>query len=85
MSALAGVWFVGVVSGGLYCGTAMAFTVATMIFELLGFVGHAGLKFSALPMVTVLSCIGISVEFVGHISSSFSCAKGNGNDRIRYE
>lgn len=42
---------------------------------------------SALPMVTILSAIGISVEFVGHIANCFSVGPGgpaNGNSRIRH-
>jgi hypothetical protein len=79
-----GAWVVGVAASGFYCGTMMTLAIITMIFELLGFLGLAGLKMSALPMVTVLSCIGISVEFVGHICSSFSADGGSGNDRIKH-
>ena len=84
--ALLGVWAVGCVFSGVYCGTVMMFMIATMIFELLGFLGLAGVKMSALPMVTVLSCIGISMEFVGHIAASFSSEEGgsSGNDRIAH-
>ena len=76
--AIAGVWVVGVAVAGVYCGTVMALVIAAMMFELVGFIGLAGIKMSALPVVTVLSCIGISVEFVGHVASSFSAAAGSG-------
>ena len=63
--------------------------VATMIFELYGLLGLCGVKMSALPMVTILSGIGVSVEFVGHVANCFAVGppKGEsraGKDRVRH-
>ena len=78
---------VSLFSRNLTVGFGTSFVVATTMFELVGLLGLAGIKMSALPVVTILSCIGIIVEFVGHIANSFAVgpegvAWATGEDRM---
>ena len=60
---------VSMFSRNLTVGISTSIVVATTMFELVGLLGLGGIKMSALPVVTMLSCIGIIVEFVGHIAN----------------
>jgi len=60
---------VTIFSQSLTVGVVTTLVVGSTIVELIGLLGVTGIKISALPMVTILSCIGIIVEFVGHIAN----------------
>ena len=59
-------------TGSVVHAGLMTWIIVIMITELIGVMGWLGMKVSALPMVTTLSCIGVSVEFVGHVTRSFA-------------
>ncbi|GMH94937.1 hypothetical protein TrVE_jg8245 [Triparma verrucosa] len=87
LGSVAAVCVVCCLLSGVVAGVTTALVVATMLFELYGLLGLFGIKMSALPMVTILSAIGISVEFVGHVANCFSVGPGgpaDGDSRIRH-
>ena len=58
--------------------------VAMILLEVFGFMGLVGIKFSAVPAVSLLMSIGISVEFVAHFVLTFLMEfDGDKNARVR--
>lgn len=45
--------------------------------ELLGFMGWAGVKLSAVPAVILVAAIGLGVEFTVHITFAYITSCGN--------
>lgn len=55
-----------------------------MVVELAGFMGMMGLKLNPVSSVTLITAVGIGVEFTVHISLSFLTALGTRNERMRH-
>lgn len=54
------------------------------VIEIFGMLGAAGIKFSAIPAVSLLMSIGISVEFAAHLTLAFHIEiHGSRNERVR--
>jgi hypothetical protein len=65
-----------------------ALIVVSVIFctviEIFGMLGAAGIKFSAIPAVSILMSIGISVEFAAHLTLAFHIElHGSRDERVR--
>jgi predicted RND superfamily exporter protein len=58
--------------------------ISMIILECFGIMGMLDIKFSAIPAVSLLMSVGISVEFVAHFVLTFLMEfDGNQNDRVR--
>ncbi|KHJ48442.1 patched family protein [Trichuris suis] len=57
--------------------------VATMAFELAGLMGLYGLKLNPVSVVTLITAVGIGVEFTVHMLLSFLTSMGNRSERMR--
>ncbi|KRZ03809.1 Protein patched -like protein 1 [Trichinella zimbabwensis] len=57
--------------------------VDLMVFELAGFMGMIGLKMNPVSAVTLITAVGIGVEFTVHMSLSFLTALGSRDQRVR--
>ncbi|XP_003371998.1 protein patched protein [Trichinella spiralis] len=57
--------------------------VDLMVFELAGFMGMIGLKMNPVSAVTLITAVGIGVEFTVHMSLSFLTALGNRDQRVQ--
>ncbi|XP_039274094.2 protein patched homolog 1-like [Styela clava] len=55
----------------------------TITTELLGFMGIAGIKLSAVPAVILVAAIGLGVEFTVHITLAFITSCGSREDRSK--
>lgn len=53
-----------------------------MVVELAGFMGIAGLKLNAVSSVTLITAVGIGVEFTVHVSISYLTAIGSRDERM---
>ena len=66
----------------------VALIIVIMVFctviEILGMLGAAAIKFSAIPAVSLIMAIGISVEFAAHLTLAFHIElHGSRNERVR--
>ncbi|RVE61675.1 hypothetical protein OJAV_G00174820 [Oryzias javanicus] len=59
----------------------IVFILAMMTVELFGMMGLIGIKLSAIPVVILISSVGIGVEFTVHIALGFLTAIGDRNKR----
>ncbi|KRX40231.1 Protein patched -like protein 1 [Trichinella murrelli] len=57
--------------------------VDLMVFELAGFMGMIGLKMNPVSAVTLITAVGIGVEFTVHMSLSFLTALGSRDQRVQ--
>ena len=58
--------------------------IAMIVIEIFGLLGMFNIKFSAIPAVSLLMSVGISVEFVAHFVLAFLMEfEGTRNDRVR--
>ncbi|CDW56596.1 protein patched homolog; patched family protein [Trichuris trichiura] len=57
--------------------------VATMAFELAGLMGLYGLKLNPVSVVTLITAVGIGVEFTVHMLLSFLTSMGNRSERMQ--
>ncbi|KAL3994010.1 Patched family protein [Acanthocheilonema viteae] len=53
-----------------------------MTIELTGFLGLAGIKLNPISAVTVITAVGIGVEFTAHVVLAFLTSLGSRNDRM---
>lgn len=53
-----------------------------LVVELAGFMGIFGLKLNAVSAVTLITAVGIGVEFTVHVSLSYLTAMGTRNERM---
>ena len=58
-------------------------TLAVITSELFGFMGLAGVKLSAVPVVILVISVGVGVEFTIHVMTGFLTAVGDRTLRIR--
>lgn len=56
--------------------------LAFLVLHLLGFMGLAGIKLSAIPAVTLVIAVGIGMEFVVHVCVGFLTSVGSRNKRM---
>uniref|UniRef100_A0A914XVY2 SSD domain-containing protein n=1 Tax=Plectus sambesii TaxID=2011161 RepID=A0A914XVY2_9BILA len=56
--------------------------VLIMVVELAGFMGWAGLKLNPVSAVTIITAVGIGVEFTVHVCLSFLTTLGTRNERV---
>lgn len=61
----------------------MTFAIASTIYTLLGFMGLAGIRMSAIPALTVIACMGICVDLTALITLFFCQNTGNRDERIK--
>lgn len=57
--------------------------ISTMVM-LLGFMGYAKIKMSAIPALTVIACIGICVDLQALVTLFFCQGTGDRNERIKF-
>nr|CAB3265259.1 protein patched homolog 1 [Phallusia mammillata] len=60
----------------------MALFLAMIAAELLGFMGWAGVKLSAVPAVILVAAIGLGVEFTVHITFAYITSCGTREERV---
>lgn len=60
----------------------VVFIVLVMVVELAGFMGWAGLKLNPVSAVTIITAVGIGVEFTVHVCLSFLTTLGTRNERV---
>lgn len=53
-----------------------------LVVELAGFMGIVGLKLNAVSAVTLITAVGIGVEFTVHVSLSYLTTLGSRNERM---
>ena len=62
----------------------VASIILCTVIEIFGMLGAASIKFSAIPAVSLIMSIGISVEFVAHLTLAFHMElSGSRNERVR--
>ena len=62
----------------------VALIILCTVIEIFGMLGAASIKFSAIPAVSLIMSIGISVEFVAHLTLAFHMEiSGSRNERVR--
>uniref|UniRef100_H2Z0N6 SSD domain-containing protein n=1 Tax=Ciona savignyi TaxID=51511 RepID=H2Z0N6_CIOSA len=65
-----------------WAAAIMALFLAMIATELLGFMGAAGVKLSAVPAVILVASIGLGVEFTVHITFAFITSCGSRRERV---
>uniref|UniRef100_H2Y2W2 SSD domain-containing protein n=1 Tax=Ciona intestinalis TaxID=7719 RepID=H2Y2W2_CIOIN len=65
-----------------WAAAIMALFLAMIATELLGFMGAAGVKLSAVPAVILVASIGLGVEFTVHITFAFITSCGSRKERV---
>uniref|UniRef100_A0A183CJZ1 SSD domain-containing protein n=1 Tax=Globodera pallida TaxID=36090 RepID=A0A183CJZ1_GLOPA len=84
---------VGIISISVFCViTAIIFNpwaaavvtcvVASMTVELAGFMGLAGVKLNPISAVTLITAVGIGVEFTAHVALAFLTSLGTREERM---
>lgn len=61
----------------------IVFVLVSCIVELGGFMGWVGLKLNPVSAVSLITAVGIGVEFTVHISLSFLTNMGDKNERMQ--
>jgi predicted RND superfamily exporter protein len=56
--------------------------IIMMTVELAGFMGIYGVKMNPVSAVTLITAVGIGVEFTAHVVFAFVTSLGNRNDRM---
>jgi Niemann-Pick C1 protein len=66
----------------LYTAVMVSVFSYAVVMQVFGMLLPMGIKFSAIPAVSLIMSIGLAVEFTAHICTHFAAAKGSRNDRI---
>ena len=66
----------------LYIAVFVSVFSYAVVMQVFGTLLPMGIKFSAIPAVSLIMSIGLAVEFTAHICTHFAAAKGSRNDRV---
>lgn len=66
-----------------WSGAVIVFVLVCCIVELAGFMGLVGIKMNPISAVSLITAVGIGVEFTVHISLSFLTNMGDRNERMQ--
>ncbi|VDN02911.1 unnamed protein product [Thelazia callipaeda] len=80
--ALAVFFVISVIICNPWAAGIIVIILMVMTVELAGFLGLAGIKLNPISAVTIITAVGIGVEFTAHIVLAFLTALGTRNDRM---
>ncbi|GAB1608434.1 protein patched homolog 1-like [Argonauta hians] len=66
----------------LWIAVIVVILLLCLVLQLLGFMGIAGIKLSAVPAVTLIIAVGIGMEFIAHVCIGFLTSVGSRNRRM---
>uniref|UniRef100_A0A0N4Z9N8 SSD domain-containing protein n=1 Tax=Parastrongyloides trichosuri TaxID=131310 RepID=A0A0N4Z9N8_PARTI len=65
-----------------WAAACICFTLMLMTLELAGFLGYSGIKLNPVSAVSLITAVGIGVEFTVHVMYSYLTALGNRQERM---
>ncbi|TMS35883.1 hypothetical protein L596_003176 [Steinernema carpocapsae] len=65
-----------------WAASCIMFILVLMTIELAGFLGFVGIKLNPVSAVTLITAVGIGVEFTAHVVFAFLTSLGDRNDRM---
>jgi predicted RND superfamily exporter protein len=67
----------------ILCSLCVFFTIASIELGVLGFMSLWNVNLDMISILTLVMCVGFSVDFTAHVSYSYISAEGNSEERIR--